>query len=125
MSLLEGALTEMGLSTSRRNCEFLLRELKGLSGRMAMRLAGPSTAAGELIALSLVSYINGYRPDVKAICDLAHAHGAYVYADVIQAAADRPNRHHPRHAAEAIGKTGGRAIRHWGGRRPDCRQFLK
>ena len=54
MSLLEGALTEMGLSTSRRNCEFLLRELKGLSGRMAMRLAGPSTAAGELIALSLV-----------------------------------------------------------------------
>ena len=54
MILLEGALSEMGLSTSRRNCEFLLRELKGLSGRMAMRLAGPSTAAGELIALSLV-----------------------------------------------------------------------
>src|SRR5258708_35736727 len=44
----------------------------------------------RLIALSLVSYINGYRPDVKAICDLAHAHGAYVYADVIQAAGAVP-----------------------------------
>src|SRR5216683_2713514 len=28
--------------------------------------------------------------DVKAICDLAHAHGAYVYADVIQAAGGVP-----------------------------------
>lgn len=44
----------------------------------------------KLIALSLVSYINGYRPDVKAICDLAHAHNAYVYADVIQAAGAVP-----------------------------------
>ena len=44
----------------------------------------------KLIALSLVSYINGYRPDVKAICDLAHAHKAYVYADVIQAAGAVP-----------------------------------
>lgn len=54
MGLLEGALAEMGLSTSRANCEFLLRQLKALSGRMAMRLAGHSAAAGELIALALV-----------------------------------------------------------------------
>jgi DNA phosphorothioation-dependent restriction protein DptH len=54
MALLESALAEMGLSTSRANCEFLLRQLKALSGRMAMRLASQGTAAGELIALALV-----------------------------------------------------------------------
>ena len=44
----------------------------------------------KLIALSLVSYLNGYRADAKSISDLAHAHGAYVYADVIQAAGAVP-----------------------------------
>src|SRR5262245_3241324 len=41
----------------------------------------------KLIAIALVSNVNGYVHDVKRISDLAHAHGAYVYADVIQAAA--------------------------------------
>ena len=54
MGLLEHVLAEMGLSTSRANCEFALRQLKALSGRMAMRLAGQPGVAGELIALSLV-----------------------------------------------------------------------
>jgi len=40
----------------------------------------------KLVALSQVSYINGFEQDVKAVCTLAHAHGAYVYADVVQAA---------------------------------------
>ncbi len=40
----------------------------------------------RLVALSQVSYINGFEQDVKAVCDLAHAHGAYVYADTVQAA---------------------------------------
>ncbi len=44
----------------------------------------------KLIALSLVSYLNGYRADAKSVCDLAHAHGAYVYADAIQAAGAVP-----------------------------------
>lgn len=44
----------------------------------------------RLIACSLVSYLNGVRADVKAIGELAHAHGAYVYADVIQAAGAVP-----------------------------------
>jgi len=38
----------------------------------------------KLVALALVSNVNGYLADVKAISDLAHAHGAYVYADIIQ-----------------------------------------
>ncbi len=40
----------------------------------------------RLIAVSLVSYVNGFMHDLKAVSDLAHAHGAYVYADIIQAA---------------------------------------
>jgi selenocysteine lyase/cysteine desulfurase len=44
----------------------------------------------RLIACSLVSYLNGVRADVKALARLAHAHGGYVYADVIQAAGAVP-----------------------------------
>src|SRR6185295_9228126 len=44
----------------------------------------------RLIEVSLVSMYNGFQHDLKAVCDLAHAHGAYVYADVIQAAGAVP-----------------------------------
>ncbi len=44
----------------------------------------------KLIAIALVSNVNGYVHDVKAISDLAHANGAYLYADVIQAAGAVP-----------------------------------
>jgi selenocysteine lyase/cysteine desulfurase len=38
-----------------------------------------------LVEISLVSMYNGFQHDLKAVCDLAHAHGAYVYADLTQA----------------------------------------
>src|SRR5437762_2735273 len=44
----------------------------------------------KLIAIALVSNVNGYVHDVKAISELAHAHGAYLYCDVIQAAGAVP-----------------------------------
>lgn len=44
----------------------------------------------RLVALSLVSWYNGFQHDLAAVCALAHAHGAYVYADVIQAAGNTP-----------------------------------
>lgn len=44
----------------------------------------------RLIELSLVTMYNGFQHDLKAVCDLAHAHGAYVYADIIQAAGAVP-----------------------------------
>lgn len=44
----------------------------------------------RLVALALVSNVNGYLQDVKAISALAHAQGAYVYADVIQCAGAIP-----------------------------------
>jgi DNA phosphorothioation-dependent restriction protein DptH len=51
--LLDGALDGMGLSHSRRNAEFLLEQLKALSGRLAMRLTGQKAPTAELIALAL------------------------------------------------------------------------
>lgn len=44
----------------------------------------------KLVALSLVSATNGFEHDLKALCDLAHAKGAYVYADLVQAAGAVP-----------------------------------
>lgn len=58
--LLDQTLALMGLSGSMRNCEYLLAQLKGLSGRLAMRLAAgagsavPTHVGSELVALSLV-----------------------------------------------------------------------
>jgi len=39
----------------------------------------------RLVSLALVSNVNGYLHDAKAISDIAHAHGAYVFADMVQA----------------------------------------
>jgi selenocysteine lyase/cysteine desulfurase len=44
----------------------------------------------KLVAVSLVSMINGYQHDLKTICDIAHSRGALVYADIIQAAGAVP-----------------------------------
>ncbi len=44
----------------------------------------------RLVSMALVSNVNGYMPDVRAVSDLAHAHGAYVYGDIIQAAGCTP-----------------------------------
>jgi selenocysteine lyase/cysteine desulfurase len=44
----------------------------------------------RLVEISLVAMDNGFQHDLKAVCELAHAHGAYVYADVAQAAGATP-----------------------------------
>ena len=44
----------------------------------------------KLIATSFVSYINGYVADARALAELAHSHGAYLYSDIIQAAGAVP-----------------------------------
>jgi selenocysteine lyase/cysteine desulfurase len=44
----------------------------------------------RLVAVSLVSWYNGFEHDLKRVCDLAHAHGAHVYADIIQAVGNTP-----------------------------------
>jgi DNA phosphorothioation-dependent restriction protein DptH len=52
--LVDEALGAMGLSGSARNSRFLLNQLKGLSGRLAIRLANAQGRTGEMIALALV-----------------------------------------------------------------------
>ncbi|MBI4477014.1 MAG: aminotransferase class V-fold PLP-dependent enzyme [Acidobacteria bacterium] len=44
----------------------------------------------RLVSMALVSNVNGYLHDVRAISDLAHARGAYVFADMVQAAGAVP-----------------------------------
>ena len=44
----------------------------------------------KLVALSLVSTINGFTHDLKAVCDIAHEAGALVYADIIHAVGCMP-----------------------------------
>ncbi len=48
------------------------------------------TPGTKLVAISLVSTVNGFQHDLKAVCDLAHSRGALVYADIIQAAGAVP-----------------------------------
>ncbi len=48
------------------------------------------TPGTRLVALTLVSSVNGFQHDLKAVCELAHSRGALVYADLIQAAGNTP-----------------------------------
>ncbi len=44
----------------------------------------------RLVSVALVNNINGFLHDMRAIADVAHDHGALVYADIIQAAGCTP-----------------------------------
>lgn len=44
----------------------------------------------RLVAVSLVSMLNGFQHDLKGLCELAHANGARVYADTVQAVGNVP-----------------------------------
>jgi selenocysteine lyase/cysteine desulfurase len=44
----------------------------------------------RLVAVSLIASINGYEHDLKQLCEIAHAKGALVYADIVQAAGAIP-----------------------------------
>lgn len=60
-------------------------------GRIDMgQMAAAVNDRTRLVAISLVSTTNGFEHDLKAVCDLAHAHGAMVYADIVHAAGAVP-----------------------------------
>lgn len=40
----------------------------------------------RIVSVAWVSHLNGFRHDMRPIADLAHAHGAFFYADAVQAA---------------------------------------
>jgi len=80
--VLYGELAKRGLD---------LRIVRPREWRIAMDdLASAVDRRTRLVAVSLVSWYNGFQHDLKAVCDLAHAHGAHVYADIVQAAGNTP-----------------------------------
>lgn len=79
----DGALVHL-LEMKKRGLD--LRVVTPREGRIEMTdLEKVVDSKTRLIELSLVAMYNGFQHDLKAVCDLAHAHGAYVYADIIQA----------------------------------------
>ncbi len=71
-----------------------LEEERGVELRMAKHRNGATTVEDfarlvddrtRLISVALVSNLSGYRHDMKGLAELAHAHGAYLYADAVQA----------------------------------------
>jgi selenocysteine lyase/cysteine desulfurase len=44
----------------------------------------------RLVSVALVSQVNGYMADARAISEMAHRHGAYLYCDIIQGAGCTP-----------------------------------
>jgi selenocysteine lyase/cysteine desulfurase len=70
-----------------------LSESHGLEVRIVPSEAGEASveafaeyvdARTRLISVAWISHQNGYRHDLTALADLAHARGAYLYADAIQ-----------------------------------------
>jgi selenocysteine lyase/cysteine desulfurase len=79
------------LQAMQRDYGLDLRIAMPRDGRIEMRdLERLVDKKTKLVEVSLVAMYNGFQHDLKAVCDLAHAHGAYVYADIVQAAGATP-----------------------------------
>lgn len=68
-----------------------VREVAARNG--AIELHDLEDAIGRytrLVAISLVSNVSGFQHDLRKVCEIAHAKGALVYADIIQAAGANP-----------------------------------
>lgn len=85
----EGAILHLQALQQRFGLD--LRMVMPRSWRIELKdLAAMIDRKTKLIELSLVAMDNGFEHDLKAVCDLAHAHNAYVYADIVQAAGASP-----------------------------------
>ena len=81
--LLDEALDQMGLSRSLRNAQFLLENLKSLSGRLAIRLTGQKAPTSELIALA-VSHANCLHAAENNDCWLSLQDGFFIPVDDVR-----------------------------------------
>lgn len=85
----EGALLHLGELQKRNGLD--LRIVKPRDWRIDLKdIEKVVDKKTILIEISLVAMDNGFQHNLKAVCDLAHAHGAYVYADIVQAAGNTP-----------------------------------
>ncbi len=71
-----------------------LEETKGVQLRIVKHRGGATSVDDftrlvdqrtRLISVAWVSNTSGFRHDMRGLADLAHAHGAYLYADAVQA----------------------------------------
>ena len=63
-----------------------LRIARSVDGRAGLEHFEPLVDdRTRIVSVSWVSHQNGFRHDLKGLAELAHAHGAYLYADAIQA----------------------------------------
>jgi selenocysteine lyase/cysteine desulfurase len=76
-----------------------LQETKGVELRIVKHRAGVVQLSDfervvdkrtRLISVAWVSNLNGFRHDMRPLADLAHANGAYLYTDAIQAIGTAP-----------------------------------
>jgi selenocysteine lyase/cysteine desulfurase len=76
-----------------------LQETKGVELRIVKHRGGAVHVSDyeklvdnrtRLVSVAWVSNINGFRHDMRPLADLAHAHGAYLYTDAIQASGTAP-----------------------------------
>jgi selenocysteine lyase/cysteine desulfurase len=80
----DGALVVHRQMEKRRGTQ--LRIVKNRNGEVTPAdIARQVDDRTRLIAVSYVSSVNGLRHDVRALADLAHAHGALLHVDAIQA----------------------------------------
>ena len=80
----DGALVVHRQLERRRGIE--LRIVKNRNGEVTPAdIARQVDSRTRLIAVSYVSSVNGLRHDVRALADIAHAHGALLHVDAIQA----------------------------------------
>jgi len=85
----EGAL--LHLQALQQSSGLDLRVVKPREWRIGLKdLERAIDKKTRLVELSLVAMDNGFQHDLKAVCDIAHASGAYVYADIVQAAGNTP-----------------------------------
>lgn len=80
----DGALVAYRQLEKRRGIQ--LRIVKHRNGEVSTAdFAKQVDARTRLMAVSYVSSVNGLRHNVRALADLAHAHGALIHVDAIQA----------------------------------------
>jgi selenocysteine lyase/cysteine desulfurase len=99
LDLRGGNVVTNDLHYSASLANYLTRSARGLDVRIVKHrdwhidLADVEKAVNrktKLIAVSWISSVNGHAENLKALSDLAHSHGAYLYADIIQGAGAVP-----------------------------------
>ena len=97
--LADGNITTNDLHYNAALYNYKMRQMDGLEVRIVKNrdwqidigdMARAIDDRTRLVAVTLVSNVNGYLSDIKALSDLAHAHGAYIYVDIIQGAGAVP-----------------------------------